>query len=247
MYTQPVVLNKMCLFFSVDVSIQTNSADKSKIFLRAGQKVIVLKSPRGICLQLESGKVIAIRASMKGQSGTSSIGSLINDDDKLSNFNGNDQSMDKIVAPAANESDIIDMTNDEDDDDVLKVETSKTFLPVTIKCENSTKSSAYSEKKDEIKAPLSKETFFKEKPAYKPNLVSRKQKLQSNTPTENVSCPQQNNLHSKTTWNNYAYRDTNGNSKSESVPFRSCKFIFGIFKNFSFFTFDISLFCPVGK
>lgn len=76
------------------MSIQTNSADRSKIFLRAGQKVIVLKSPRGICLQLESGKVIAIRAS-----GAKGVGDSV--------LTGN--------KTAGSSDDVIDMTNDEDD------------------------------------------------------------------------------------------------------------------------------------
>lgn len=83
------------LILILDVSIQTNSADKAKIFLKSGQKVIVLKSPRGICLQLESGKVIAIRASTK-----------MPQQEAVLNCN-------KIT----NMTDVIDMTNDDDDDD----------------------------------------------------------------------------------------------------------------------------------
>lgn len=45
--------------------IPTSSADKQNIVLKAGQKVMVLKSPKGIYMQLETGKIIAIRTSMK--------------------------------------------------------------------------------------------------------------------------------------------------------------------------------------
>ncbi|XP_052898483.1 uncharacterized protein LOC128305189 [Anopheles moucheti] len=49
----------------IDVVIPTSSADKSNIVLKAGQKVMVLKSPKGIYMQLESGKIIAIRTAFK--------------------------------------------------------------------------------------------------------------------------------------------------------------------------------------
>lgn len=49
----------------LDVVIPTNSPDKGSIVLKAGQKVMVLKSPKGIYMQLESGKIIAIRTALK--------------------------------------------------------------------------------------------------------------------------------------------------------------------------------------
>jgi hypothetical protein len=51
--------------YLLDVVIPTNSAEKSNIVLKAGQKVMVLKSPKGIYMQLESGKIIAIKTSFK--------------------------------------------------------------------------------------------------------------------------------------------------------------------------------------
>lgn len=45
--------------------IPTNSSEKSSIVLKAGQKVMVLKSPKGIYMQLETGKIIAIKTSFK--------------------------------------------------------------------------------------------------------------------------------------------------------------------------------------
>lgn len=41
--------------------IPTNSSNKSKIIIKAGQRVMVLKSAKGIYMQLDSGKIIAIR------------------------------------------------------------------------------------------------------------------------------------------------------------------------------------------
>lgn len=45
--------------------IPTNSSDKADIILKAGQRVMVLKSSKGIYMQLDSGKIIAIRTSSK--------------------------------------------------------------------------------------------------------------------------------------------------------------------------------------
>jgi hypothetical protein len=64
-----IVFNSIIFF--VDVVIPTSSADKQNIVLKAGQKVMVLKSPKGIYMQLENGKIIAIRTSMKMNSGGS--------------------------------------------------------------------------------------------------------------------------------------------------------------------------------
>ncbi|KAL4719342.1 hypothetical protein ACJJTC_000427 [Scirpophaga incertulas] len=50
----------------LDVVIPTNATEKSNIVLKAGQRVMVLKSPKGIYMQLESGKIIAIKTSFKG-------------------------------------------------------------------------------------------------------------------------------------------------------------------------------------
>lgn len=43
--------------------IPTNAGDRGSIVLKSGQKVMVLKSPKGIYMQLESGKIVAIRTS----------------------------------------------------------------------------------------------------------------------------------------------------------------------------------------
>lgn len=52
--------------------IPTNAGDRGSIVLKAGQKVMVLKSPKGIYMQLESGKIIAIRTSANNKSNNSS-------------------------------------------------------------------------------------------------------------------------------------------------------------------------------
>ncbi|KAH8261185.1 hypothetical protein KR044_004748, partial [Drosophila immigrans] len=49
----------------LDVVIPTNSSEKSNIILKAGQRVMVLKSTKGIYMQLDSGKIIAIRTTTK--------------------------------------------------------------------------------------------------------------------------------------------------------------------------------------
>ncbi|KAH8413851.1 hypothetical protein KR222_009929, partial [Zaprionus bogoriensis] len=49
----------------LDVVIPTNSSEKSNIILKAGQRVMVLKSSKGIYMQLDSGKIIAIRTTSK--------------------------------------------------------------------------------------------------------------------------------------------------------------------------------------
>lgn len=51
--------------YPIDVVIPTHSNDKSNIILKSGQRVMVLKSAKGIYMQLESGKIIAIRTSSK--------------------------------------------------------------------------------------------------------------------------------------------------------------------------------------
>jgi len=51
-----------CIIFK-DVVIPTNTGDRGSIVLKSGQKVMVLKSPKGIYMQLESGKIVAIRTS----------------------------------------------------------------------------------------------------------------------------------------------------------------------------------------
>lgn len=153
----------------LDVSIQTNSADKSKIYLKAGQKVIVLKSPKGICLQLESGKVIAIRASAK----------TLPNSDKIDNFSAlkpsslNPNLHRPALGTPQNSGDIIDISNDDDDDVVGTPTTNKTTESVAKIDTNGTK-------------PVdAMDPIYKEKTVYKPNLVKRRQKAYPSMPEPN--------------------------------------------------------------
>ncbi|XP_044755632.1 uncharacterized protein LOC123314413 isoform X2 [Coccinella septempunctata] len=49
----------------LDVVIPTNQPERGSIVLKAGQKVLVLKSPKGVYMQLESGKIVAIKTAIK--------------------------------------------------------------------------------------------------------------------------------------------------------------------------------------
>ncbi|KAJ8984004.1 hypothetical protein NQ317_006857, partial [Molorchus minor] len=49
----------------LDVVIPTNQPEKAISALKAGQKVLVLKSPKGVYMQLESGKIVAIKTAIK--------------------------------------------------------------------------------------------------------------------------------------------------------------------------------------
>nr|CAH7754303.1 unnamed protein product [Callosobruchus chinensis] len=51
----------------LDVVIPTNQPEKGNIVLKAGQKVLVLKSPKGVYMQLESGKIVAIKTAIKAK------------------------------------------------------------------------------------------------------------------------------------------------------------------------------------
>ncbi|KAL5289363.1 RAD54L2 family protein [Megaselia abdita] len=56
------------MMLPLDVVIPTSSGEKSTLLLKAGQKVMVLKSQKGVYMQLETGKIIAIRTT-KGRGG----------------------------------------------------------------------------------------------------------------------------------------------------------------------------------
>jgi hypothetical protein len=56
----------------LDVVIPTNSPDRS-ISLKAGQRVMVLKSAKGVYMQLENGKIIAIRSTQKSGNDLSTL------------------------------------------------------------------------------------------------------------------------------------------------------------------------------
>lgn len=162
-------------FLPSDVSIQTNSADKSKIYLKAGQKVIVLKSPKGICLQLESGKVIAIRASVKN--GPQGVGGT---EQKLGNFM-QDALPPRPSVPVSSSNDVIDISNDDDDDEVkTNPEPPKSDVllkPSSLDIANGSTGHHHSSLPPIHSLDSSPDPVYKEKTVYKPNLVQRKPKV----------------------------------------------------------------------
>ncbi|CAG9759735.1 unnamed protein product [Ceutorhynchus assimilis] len=69
----------------LDVVIPTNQPEKGNIVLKAGQKVLVLKSPKGVYMQLENGRIVAIKTAMKvkGKAEDNSGGDLMKLANKL--------------------------------------------------------------------------------------------------------------------------------------------------------------------
>ena len=229
---------KLKLF--LDVSIQTNSADKSKIYLKAGQKVIVLKSHKGICLQLESGKVIAIRASVKG-------GQQTPGEQKIGNFSGlqnQPQSSNfRTNFPPRNDGDVIDISNDDDEDES---EVAQDGIGKFVDSNSSvSQSTATLNSTNGVLPSIQKaiDPTYKEKVVYKPNLVQRKSKMlpPPTPPKENpssyhprlISIPQKWDEHknyvkpSPPTTSNLSNKnmnlDINGSGKNQTISFSSCK------------------------
>lgn len=98
-----------------DVVIPTSSADKENIVLKAGQRVMVLKSHKGIYMQLESGKIIAIRTSsavaakkVENQASTSSASTSSALADSIG---GGESSSEKSAAGKLSDDDDIIMTS----------------------------------------------------------------------------------------------------------------------------------------
>lgn len=211
--------------------------------MKAGQKVIVLKSHKGICLQLESGKVIAIRASMKGSQAPGV-------EQKLGSFSGlqNPQHSSGFRPnfPPRNDGDVIDISNDDDEDEgeasqagnVKPIENT----PVVPQASHLLKTPLL----PTIQPPSSPtDTVYKEKVVYKPNLVQRKSKMPPPpTPAhENSSGFQPRRGATPPKWeerknyansavsttSNYTSRNGNGGSKN---PFSNCKKQILIFQKF---------------
>ncbi|KAH8284581.1 hypothetical protein KR018_004934, partial [Drosophila ironensis] len=90
----------------LDVVIPTNSADKANIILKAGQRVMVLKSTKGIYMQLDSGKIIAIRTTAKTEPEKS------NKDDVIDISSDNDDGTAKPKTPE--QDNIKDLTGDDE-------------------------------------------------------------------------------------------------------------------------------------
>lgn len=198
------------------MAIQTNSSEKAKIYLKAGQKVIVLKSSKGICLQLQSGKVIAIRASQKP-------GLPLSKPDAVA----------PPRMPPRQDGDVIDISNDDDEEsgnssrsvpvDPLAAElqnTNSTEIPKTV--EQPKPDNMYKENK------------------YRPNLLPRKPRPTSTlSPSTSTPLPP-SNMHnqrsdtkfqppaqsrwdssSQSNYSNNSNYQRNGNINNSSSQYRS--------------------------
>jgi hypothetical protein len=222
---------KSTLFFyqTTDVAIQTNSSDKAKIYLRAGQKVIVLKSPKGVCLQLQSGKIIAIRSSQKP--GLPSLGSM------------SAVKVGEPRPPPRQDGDVIDISND-DDEDESSDSTKKDSSDLNNVFETSPPNENGIAKPVE---PPKADNMYKEN-RYKPNLLPRKPKVLSSTSSlvPPISQPMQNSMQKPSRWDtppsSYSNNSSgssyhrNGNTpyRSENCEFESCR-QFHVLQHFFFF------------
>lgn len=161
--------------------------------------MIVLKSPKGICLQLESGKVIAIRASLKpgqaasgavgGAAGIASVTSGLKDDKPPSFMSMQESAQTNNLPPnmrskltSGSDGDVIDISND-DDDDVNEIPKISSKISHSSSSDSSTSDnvSAMSKHMPHINGmtyneSIDNEPVYKEKVVYKPNLVTRKPK-----------------------------------------------------------------------
>ncbi|XP_016974752.1 helicase ARIP4 [Drosophila rhopaloa] len=111
----------------LDVVIPTNSADKANIILKAGQRVMVLKSTKGIYMQLDSGKIIAIRTTAKTEP------EKTNKDDVIDITSDCDTD---IAKPQTPEEDVKDLTAD---DEPRSVKSKEITSATTSRTEMSTK------------------------------------------------------------------------------------------------------------
>jgi hypothetical protein len=195
--------------------------------LKAGQKVIVLKSPKGICLQLESGKVIAIRASVKGQQGPQG-------EQKLGNFSGMPENVERPLQkfqPSRNDGDVIDISNDDDEEITPGMKSIMQDKPMTQPPSpvNGTKSTE--------PVATTSDPVYKEKVVYKPNLVSRSKpkmpppsapatdskRFDTSFQPQQRPPPKWESHNFPTGSSNMYSRNVNGGSKGPAESFRSCK------------------------
>lgn len=204
----------------------------------------MLKSPKGICLQLESGKVIAIRASIKSGQQAPGI------EQKLGSFSALQDStqctssniMPKLVPRT--DGDVIDISNDDEEDEESKISTNNTNLSGVSNNLQIAKASLLEvpnvSSTNKMASESSLDPLYKEKVVYKPNLVQRKLKMppppapiQDNQPLKPFEsgsflsqprAPQKwddhkSVAHSSST--NFFSRDMNGRSKNDLEPFRN--------------------------
>lgn len=137
--------------------------------MKAGQKVIVLKSPKGICLQLESGKVIAIRASMKSGQQVPGV------EQKLSGFSAlqdsSQNSKYRTNFQPRTDGDVIDISNDDDEEE------GKLLEPKNVNIQQSSRDVSVKVHNGSSSVRPAEDPVYKEKVVYKPNLVHRKAKM----------------------------------------------------------------------
>lgn len=162
--------------------------------------MIVLKSPKGICLQLESGKVIAIRASLKpgqaaagvgGVTGIAGVTSGLKDDKPQSYMSMQESAQTNNLPPnmrskltSGSDGDVIDISND-DDDDVNEIPKISSKISHSSSSDSSTSDNNSAMSKNlphrngmttAYNDSMDNEPVYKEKIVYKPNLVARKPK-----------------------------------------------------------------------
>jgi RAD54-like protein 2 len=136
--------------------------------LKAGQKVIVLKSSKGICLQLQSGKVIAIRASQKPGLPLSKPDAAI------------------PRMPPRQDGDVIDISNDDDEESGNSVRNN--IDPLVKEASNSNPTDSPAKTVEHFKP----DNMYKEN-KYRPNLLPRKPRPTSTlSPSTSTPLPPSN-------------------------------------------------------
>lgn len=179
----------------------------------------MLKSQKGICLQLESGKVIAIRASMNRGQQAQGV------EQKLGSFSGaqSQPQANRPAFPPKNDGDVIDISNDDDEDDAgaagnLEAEASPAAQQAPQHLPNG------------VLPPIepmqsTSETIYKEKVVYKPNLVPRRSKMPPPPPIPYQESSSGFHSHLRATPPNFS-RNIYGNQNNHSAPFSNCKLSF---------------------
>lgn len=191
----------------------------------------MLKSPKGICLQLESGKVIAIRASVKGGQAVPGV------EQKLGSFSGLPEPAErpKFQAPR-NDGDVIDISNDDDDEESTAVKSILPDIPATQQAPPINGSSLTVPVEE---TATSSDSIYKEKVVYKPNLVPRSKpkmpppsipvpdsqplkRFDSSYQSQQRPAPPKWDSHKNFPASTNMF-NRNGGSKNHAAPFRNCK------------------------
>uniref|UniRef100_A0A336LHX0 CSON014418 protein n=1 Tax=Culicoides sonorensis TaxID=179676 RepID=A0A336LHX0_CULSO len=196
----------------LDVVIPTSSQTKENIILKAGQRVMVLKSTKGIYMQLETGKIIAIRSTAKpGQSGSgTSEPTPSNNSSLMDSLQGNNK-------PPGNK---IESDDDECVMTSITYPTNKNPVPSQSAAAAASGSTNNVGQKYPIAATALGGDQSREKPVFKPNLVQRKPRS-----TEGLSQAQSqsgtSNGNSHFNYNNQHYNNYDDNQRSGNVSIQS--------------------------